>query len=101
MLRFSEGLIPVKANASNKYGFVDTSGEVAVPFRFDLPVLPFSCGLALTQNGEYIDKNGEVVIPRPAGDYETTGGTTFYENTALQVGGKGTTTVYSLELVTN
>jgi hypothetical protein len=62
---FSEGLAAVRQN--NKWGFIDTTGRIAINFQFD-DVKNFSNGLAWFRNEKfpyryegYIDKHGHVV----------------------------------------
>ena len=60
--KFSEGLAPVKQNG--KWGFINTKGEVVVPFIYDKFGLLFSEGLArVKQNGKwgFINTKGEMV----------------------------------------
>ena len=55
---FSEGLADVRLNG--KWGFIDKSGKVVIPFKYD-DALPFSEGFAVVElDGKdgYIDKNG-------------------------------------------
>lgn len=59
----SEGLAVVKRDG--KYGFIDNTGQVVIPPKYDL-VWDFSEGLArVSQNGKagFIDNTGKVVIP--------------------------------------
>ena len=62
-----ENLLPVR-DANWKYGFVDTTGKLAIPLKFD-DAGEFSEGLAKVQDrsGEflwgYTDKTGKLVIP--------------------------------------
>jgi len=61
---FSEGLAAVKVG--DKWGFVDTTGRMAIEPQFDFAA-PFFDGLALVQMGTedakrgYIDKTGSYV----------------------------------------
>ncbi len=60
---FSEGLARVEIN--DKWGFIDKSGTLVIPARYDR-ALHFSEGLAWVEiNGKYgfIDKSGTLVIP--------------------------------------
>ncbi len=60
---FSEGL--VVAEQDGKFGFVNTSGELVIPCKFDW-VCPFKEGLAWAKGDEYygfIDRTGEFAIP--------------------------------------
>ncbi|HYC84611.1 MAG TPA: WG repeat-containing protein, partial [Chryseosolibacter sp.] len=60
---FSEGLAAVRLNG--KWGFVDKTGKLVIPLRYDF-VGNFSEGLAtVTVNDKrgFIDKNGDLVIP--------------------------------------
>ena len=78
---FSEGLAPVKIKgelvwcpadergnregSTMRYGFVDKSGKLAIPARFE-SAEPFSEGLAAIHNCDqffFIDKTGKTVIP--------------------------------------
>lgn len=59
---FSEGLASVKSGG--KAGYINKSGEVVIPFRFDIG-FEFSEGLAgviIDGKGAYIDKTGKIVI---------------------------------------
>ncbi|RAU95722.1 WG repeat-containing protein [Paenibacillus sp. YN15] len=61
--RFSGGLAAVSQNG--RYGYIDRSGKVAVPFQYDM-AYDFSEGLAkVEKSGKagYINKQGTVVIP--------------------------------------
>lgn len=61
--RFHEGLAVVKVGS--KYGFIDTSGVMTIPAKYD-GLLPFINGVShITVNGMngYIDKKGIEVIP--------------------------------------
>ena len=63
MMEFSDGL--VLEYIDGKYGYIDKTGKVAIPFEYDKG-LPFSEGLAaVSKNGKvgFIDTSGEVVIP--------------------------------------
>lgn len=63
---FSEGLAAVKAETSNgdRWGFIDTKGDMVIEPRFSNQPTPFSCGFSVVkkQNGNmvYIDKKGNV-----------------------------------------
>lgn len=60
---FCEGLALIEKDG--KYGFIDTSGEVVIPFEYD-DAQSFSEGLAFVQKNYksgYIDKTCKVVIP--------------------------------------
>jgi len=62
MIGFSEGLAAVQLG--DYWGFVNTTGEVAIPIEFDR-VGHFSEGLAFVEKGDkqgYINKMGEFVI---------------------------------------
>lgn len=63
--KFPEGLGLVSEPFSGgKYGYVNLSGEIEIPFQFDY-ALPFSDGMAVVQvNGKfgYIDKSGTMVL---------------------------------------
>ena len=59
----SEGLARIERDG--KYGFIDNTGQVVIPPKYDL-AWDFSEGLArVSQNGKYgfIDNTGKVVIP--------------------------------------
>ena len=63
---FSEGLVGVKKNG--EWGYLDTNGNVAIPFKHGLSGAPFSSGLStITKyNGErfvgaFINTNGDLV----------------------------------------
>lgn len=61
--RFSEGLAVVRVN--NKYGAVNTQGNVVIAPRFDY-IEPFKAGVAIVQNNEQfgaIDTKGNLIIP--------------------------------------
>ena len=73
---FSEGLAPVRDDQTEKWGFIDTSGRMAIQPQFDerwvgpegylLTTEGFHQGLAAVgQDGKwgYIDKSGKMVIP--------------------------------------
>lgn len=70
---FSENVAAVAVN--NKWGLVDLSGRLVVPYQFDRISFQ-SCGLSATRIGEecgYIDSAGRRVIPfsySHAGDFE-------------------------------
>jgi hypothetical protein len=62
---FSEGRAWVLDATTNKYGFIDRSGEYVIPPQFDR-VSNFREGLAYVEKdgkASYIDLKGEVVIP--------------------------------------
>jgi hypothetical protein len=52
---------------NGKYGFVNTKGEVAIPFQFEKPCGAFSDGMAAFTDSTdligFINKSGEIVIP--------------------------------------
>lgn len=59
---FSDGLVCAKKN--EKYGFIDTKGNVVIDFQYD-KAFDFSEGLACVSKNDkygYIDKNGNVII---------------------------------------
>jgi hypothetical protein len=61
--RFSEGLAAVELN--KKYGFIDRTGSIVIPFHFDY-AYSFSEGLAQVTQAEkcgFINKTGHLVIP--------------------------------------
>lgn len=60
--RFSDGLALVSLNG--KYGFIDKTGKVAIPLKYDV-AKDFSEGLAAVclDAWGYIDPTGRVVIP--------------------------------------
>jgi hypothetical protein len=60
---FCEGMAVVN-NLNYKMGFIDTTGKIAIPLKFD-EVTPFSEGRAFFHNngwGGYLDKKGNVVV---------------------------------------
>jgi WG containing repeat len=66
---FSEGLAAAMENGSKRWGYINTTGEFAIPPRFETSpngyVWPFEGGLAKVQVGElfgYIDHSGMFVI---------------------------------------
>lgn len=64
---FSDGLARVYDRESNKYGFIDKTGKLVIPYQFD-DVYNFSDGLARVYNSRtqkygFIDKTGKLVIP--------------------------------------
>lgn len=65
--QFGEGLYCVTNGWDGKYGYINTKGEIAVPFEFDTPCGVFSDGMATYTDSEghygYIDKKGNIVIP--------------------------------------
>lgn len=63
--QFSNGLALVH-NQNNKCGYINTKGELVIPFNYDYGSYSFSDGLAaVSQNGKYgfIDTTGQQVIP--------------------------------------
>lgn len=62
-----EGMCCVTNGWNGKYGFINSKGEIAVPFEFDKPCGPYSDGMATyrdsTEQYGYIDRSGNVVIP--------------------------------------
>lgn len=61
---FREGLAPVKRKGEARYGFIDRTGAMVIPPRFD-DVLAFREGLAaVTVDGKvgYIDRSGRWVV---------------------------------------
>jgi hypothetical protein len=61
---FSEGLLSVYDEATDKHGYLDKAGNVVIPFLYDLPGL-FSEGLAVVYYDGcfgYINKAGSMVI---------------------------------------
>lgn len=67
---FSEGLAAAMPKGSNKWGYIDTKGNFAIPPTFDTYPLgyvsPFQDGLAKIEAGDksgYIDHQGVFVIP--------------------------------------
>lgn len=61
---FSEGLAVVKKNG--KYGVIDKTGKVVVPFKYDNTKEVFSDGLLgveLKGKWGFIDKTGNIIIP--------------------------------------
>jgi hypothetical protein len=63
---FSEGLAAVKADgARNKYGYIDRTGKLAVPFLYD-EALRFSEGLSAVRNERewgFIERSGDIALP--------------------------------------
>lgn len=61
---FSEGLVAMPLN--HKYGFIDTNGNVVIPFKFE-KVEPFVNGVAKVwpdwHHVGYINKKGQEIIP--------------------------------------
>ncbi len=60
---FSEGLALVKLDA--KFGYIDKTGSVVIPIKYDF-AYAFSEGLAaitVNENSGYIDKTGKNIIP--------------------------------------
>ncbi len=100
---FSEGLLPVY-NKSNKVGYMDTNGRIAIPFKYSNPH-PFSNGLAAVSKGKgllnkftsavgidvmgndkvfYINKlGGELKLSKEIGDIYL--GSTFKNSEALVI----------------
>ena len=64
---FSEGLARAGSYMTGKYGFVNTSGEIIIPMKYEFASSEgFSEGLAEVRiNGKdgFINKSGEIVIP--------------------------------------
>lgn len=64
---FGDGLYCVSEGWDGKYGFINSNGEVAIPFEFDKPCGAFSDGMASftdsTDMNGFINKSGEIVIP--------------------------------------
>ncbi|MBU1868886.1 MAG: WG repeat-containing protein, partial [Candidatus Omnitrophica bacterium] len=63
---FSEGLAPVakEINGNLKVGYIDTTGRLAIDYKFDM-ALPFTEGLAavwIDKEFFYIDKKGSIVF---------------------------------------
>jgi hypothetical protein len=61
---FSEGLCPITVS-SDKFGFIDKTGKVVIPLKYDLVDL-FSEGLAkvtLNNKDGFIDQSGKELIP--------------------------------------
>lgn len=62
-----EGMCCVTNGWNGKYGFINSKGEIVVPFEFDKPCGPYSDGMAIytdsTERCGYIDRSGNVVIP--------------------------------------
>lgn len=62
---FSDGLACVQKDYNGKWGYIDKTGKLVIPYSFERASL-FSCGFAcVEQNGKYgvIDKMGNFVIP--------------------------------------
>ena len=82
---FSEGLVPVK-NENGKYGYIDKSGNIVIPFKFE-DALPFSEGLAPVKIGKgeyYVNKSGYMQVLE---NFEK--GIRFSEGIVIQEEGKG------------
>ena len=70
--KFSEGLAAVRGKDSNgrqRWGFIDKTAKVTVPFRFEKQPEPFSNGLSIINEGESyqntfgaIDKTGKFIF---------------------------------------
>lgn len=65
---FSEGLAPLRSKSTGKYGFIDSTGRMVIPFQYDA-VDGFKQGVArvfLNTNGAlkggYIDRKGKVLL---------------------------------------
>lgn len=61
---FSEGYAAVEIN--KKWGFIDKSGNMVIPCKYDFKPMVFSEGLvsvSLNEREGFIDKTGRVVIP--------------------------------------
>lgn len=62
-----EGLYCVTNGWQGKYGFINSKGEVAIPFEFDNPCGAFSDGMASYTDSTdlvgFINRSGEIVIP--------------------------------------
>jgi len=66
---FSEGLAPLRSKSTGKFGFIDSTGRMVIPFQFD-GADGFKQGVArvfLNTNGAmkggYIDRKGKVLLP--------------------------------------
>ena len=98
---FSEGLTAVKSKSSNKYGFINTDGEIVIPFVLDHRSR-FLCGVAAMPwiKAGYINKMGEYIISFATSQYETTICNGFYEDSAIVYQSIGAVkTVYLFEIV--
>ena len=65
---YGEGMYCVANGWSNeKYGFINSKGEIAIPFEFDNPCGVFSDGMATYKDSTdfvgYIDRTGKIIIP--------------------------------------
>lgn len=63
---FKDGLAGVQDKNTGKIGFIDKTGNVVIPMKYDTVFFNFENGLtAASINGKagYINKSGEVVIP--------------------------------------
>jgi len=63
MLEFHDGFAAAKLNG--KWGFIDTSGRVVIPFDYDI-VSNFSegkAGVGVGREYGYINKSGKIIIP--------------------------------------
>ena len=65
-VNFSEGLAPVKSVCNNKYGYIDTTGSVVIPYVWE-SAGSFSKGMASVKDSNEkwgcIDQTGKLVIP--------------------------------------
>lgn len=81
---FSEGLAQFK-DASGKWGYVDTSGQVVIPPQY-LRSRPFSDGLALVADStgacQYLDQTGQVAFITPFDVRQWRGLGDFHEDRA-------------------
>lgn len=71
---FSEGLVPVLNAQTDKYGYINTQGNLIIDFKYQT-AKSFHNGLAIASYGfgsvGYINKRGEIVIPFIYGDSYT------------------------------
>jgi len=89
-----DGLIAIREFKTNKWGFLDTKGKVAIPFIYNY-AMPFSEGLSVVQKGSlfgYIDKSGKEVI---GPQYLTA--SSFKENLAVVMKSTDSSTFYFID----
>ena len=102
---FSEGAIPVRSNESEQFGFVNTAGEVVLPFVYRHAASGFHCGLAVVNTAMgtsmYIDVEGNSILsystPQGGGIYLGN----FIDDSAIAIisGSNGISTVYHLQIL--
>lgn len=75
---FGEGIVPAKVKEEQKWGYIDKTGRLVIPFKFDR-AMTFSEGYAgVVEDGKigYINRKGEYVI-KPRFPYYSTWKTPF------------------------